>query len=31
MSESMAESWPNGVFKGLEHQNAAFLEAASVT
>ena len=31
LSESMAESWRNGVFMGLEHQNAAFLEAASVT
>ena len=31
MSESMAGSWRNGAGKELERQNAALLEAASVT
>jgi hypothetical protein len=31
MSASMAESWRRGTVKALERQNAALLEAASVT
>jgi NAD(P)-dependent dehydrogenase (short-subunit alcohol dehydrogenase family) len=31
MSESMAESWPNGAGKALERQNAAFVQAEPVT